>query len=361
MHRQAYRWLWAAAAPLALLLALSPAAMGQHSQHRSPGIRSHHGLGHRSQHSSSRHAIPHHYLAHRDDRHDYSSVRRHHGLGNDGYYDPHSVRRFHGLGDGHAGSYYYDPHSVRRYRGLGDGYAGSQYYYYSSSYYPENYDDDGPSSGANYRGSYNDAERVAPEYPAQRGSSPLKIVVVYPPDETGQRRNKLVFPNAEYAWSKLSDGEADAALRAFSTISKSSPDDTLAKVGYALAAVFLEDDSTAIWAMRRAFRMDASAVHYAPIDAALQDQIHRLIGRYAYELQPVEDRRDAAFMTAALHFILHEHAEATAAAESAIDQGDTDDSTRYLLDTLHELSAQTDPAQTVALPIPDETDQRDLK
>lgn len=331
MHRHAHRWLWAAAAPIALVLALSPAAMGQHSHHRSHGIRSHHGLAHRSHHSSSRHAIPHHYLAHRDYRFGHGSVRRHHGLGHRGYYDPHSVRRYHGLGDGNAGSYYY----------------------YSTSYFPASYYVDSASSGRYY----NDAERVAPEYPAQRRSSSPKIVVVYPPDETGQRRNKLVFPNAEYAWSKLSDGEADAALRAFSTIAQSSPDDTLAKVGYALAAAFLEDDSTAVWAMRRAFRMDASAVHYAPIDAALQDQIRGLIERYAYESQHVENRRDAAFMTAALHFILHEHAEATAAAESAIDQGDADDSTRHLLDTLLELSAQTDPAQTVALPVPDETDQ----
>ncbi|MEE9129517.1 MAG: hypothetical protein V3T84_05825, partial [Phycisphaerales bacterium] len=191
MHRYAHRWLWAAAAPIALVLALNSAAMGQHSHHRSPGIRSHHGLAHRSHHSSSRHAIPHHYLAHRDYRYGHGSVRRHHGLGHRGYYDPHSVRRYHGLGDGNARSYYY----------------------YSTSYFPANYYVDGPSS----RGYYNDVERVAPEYPVQHGSSPPKIVVVYPPDETGQRRNKLVFPNAEYAWSKLSDGEADASLRAFST------------------------------------------------------------------------------------------------------------------------------------------------
>ena len=324
MHRHAHRWLWAAAAPIALVLALSPAAMGQHSHHRSHGIRSHHGLAHRSHHSSSRHAIPHHYLAHRDYRfghgsQDHHSVRRHHGLGHRGYYDPHSVRRYHGLGDGNAGSYYY----------------------YSTSYFPANYYVDSASSGRYY----NDAERVAPEYPAQRRSSSPKIVVVYPPDETGQRRNKLVFPNAEYAWSKLSDGEADAALRAFSTIAQSSPDDTLAKVGYALAAAFLEDDSTAVWAMRRAFRMDASAVHYAPIDAALQDQIRSLIGRYAYESQHVENRRDAAFMTAALHFILHEHAEAIAAAKSAIDQGDTDDSTSRLLEILDELTSDAKPTE----------------
>lgn len=336
MHRHAHRWLWAAAASIALVLALSPAAMGQHSHHRSPGIRSHHGLAHRSPHSSSRHAIPHHYLAHRDNRYGHGSVRRHHGLGNRGYQDHHSVRRHHGLG--HRG--YYDPHSVRRYHGLGDGYAGS-YYYYSTSYFPANYYVDGPSSG----GYSNDVDRVAPEYPAQRRSSSPKIVVVYPPDETGRRRNKLVFPNAEYAWSKLSDGEADASLRAFSTIAQSSADDTLAKVGYALAAAFLEDDSTAIWAMRRAFRMDASAVHYAPIDAALQDRIRSLIGRYAYESQRVENRRDAAFMAAALHFILHEHAEAIAAAKSAIDQGDTDDSTSRLLEILDELTSDAKPAE----------------
>lgn len=336
MHRHAHRWLWAAAAPIALVLALSPAAMGQLSHHRSHGIRSHHGLAHRSHHSSPRHAIPHHYLAHRDDRFGHGSVRRHHGLGHRGSQDHHSVRRHHGLG--HRG--YYDPHSVRRYHGLGDGNAGS-YYYYSTSYSPAYYYVDSASSGRYY----NDAERVAPEYPAQRRSPSPKIVVVYPPDETGQRRNKLVFPNAEYAWSKLSDGEADAALRAFSTIAQSSPDDTLAKVGYALATAFLEDDSTAVWAMRRAFRMDASAVHYAPIDAALQDQIRSLIGRYAYESQHVEHRRDAAFMTAALHFILHEHAEAIAAAKSAIDQGDTDDSTSRLLEILDELTSDAKPTE----------------
>ncbi len=343
MHRHAHRWLWAAAAPIALVLALSPAAMAQHSHHRSHGIRSHHGLAHRSHHSSSRHAIPHHYLAHRDHRSGHGSVGRHRGLGHQGSQGHHSVRRHHGLG--HRG--YYDPHSVRRYHGLGDGYAGSYYYYstsyfpYSTSYFPANYYVDSASSGR-YS---NDAERVAPEYPAQRRSSSPKIVVVYPPDETGQRRNKLVFPNAEYAWSKLSDGEAHAALRAFSTIAQSSPDDTLAKVGYALAAAFLEDDSTAVWAMRRAFRMDASAVHYAPIDAALQDRVRSLVGRYAYESQPVENRRNAAFMAAALHFILGEHAEATAAAKSAIDQGDTDDSTSRLLEILDELPSDAKSAE----------------
>ena len=123
------------------------------------------------------------------------------------------------------------------------------------------------------------------------------------------------------------------------------PDNTLAKVGYALAAAFLQNDATAVWAMRRAFRMDASAVHYAPIDAALQDQIRSLIGRYAYESQHVENRRDAAFMTAALHFILHEHAEAIAAAKSAIDQGDTDDSTSRLLEILDELTSDAKPTE----------------
>ena len=87
MHHYFNRSLKAitAIAPITLVLAFSPAAMAQHSDHVSyvrsshtshHAIRSHHGLAHRSQYSSSRHAIPHHYMASRDD-HYVVSVRPH--------------------------------------------------------------------------------------------------------------------------------------------------------------------------------------------------------------------------------------------------------------------------------------------
>ena len=126
------------------------------------------------------------------------------------------------------------------------------------------------------------------------------------------------------AWALLSRGDAQAALSAFTSQAADSPSHGQPKAGFALAAAMLGDHERAMWAMRRAFRVDADSLHYLPIDERLRDRMHTLLEHYRYKASHQEDEVEALFMTAALHFLLHEDAAAAEAIEAAIAHGDAD-------------------------------------
>ena len=121
-------------------------------------------------------------------------------------------------------------------------------------------------------------------------------------------------------WRFLADGDARHAMASFIEAAKQPGEDAGPKVGYALAAAELGDETTAIWAMRRAFRFDAPGARYLPLDAELRQVIndHRMYFEYDSECLAA----DAWFMVAALRLITHQDAEAEDAVQRARTMGD---------------------------------------
>lgn len=134
-------------------------------------------------------------------------------------------------------------------------------------------------------------------------------------------------------WALLEDGEARKALQVFTDEARSNPDAGMPKVGYALAAAALGDWKRGVWAMRRAARIDADALHYVAIGGELRQVVSRLIEDYGDEQYHRLPTKDAAFMRAALYYLLHE----IAFAREALQTRDNRESTRNLSRLIEEL------------------------
>ena len=236
-------------------------------------------------------------------------VSRHHGLGHAGFSLHHGVRRHHGLG--HRG---FSGHSVRRYHGLGYGLAYLGGPYYGSYGRPYAY----PSYG------YSRDSAVESRRRSSRGASVARA------REPASTYGRSSVSSSDRAWALLSEGEAEAARSAFASLAAASPSHRQPKAGYALAAAILGDHEKALWAMRRAFRIDADSLHYLPVDKRLRERMQALLEQYGYQESQPEGKVDALFMRAALHYLLQEHAAAAADIDVAIAAGDTHRSARAL-------------------------------
>ncbi len=260
-----------------------------------------------------------------------SSVYRHHGLGHGGYYNSHSVSRFHGLGQGYA---YYN------YRSPSYGYG---------SYCPTPY-------RAGYSATY-----LTPGFTYQSTNTqplPSRITIVTSSPDGGRHERRLVFPSSDYAWSKLTDGHTAAAMSAFAAVADDQPYEGLPKLGYALAAALSEDDTGAVWAMRRAIRTDPGGVHYASINPTLREQLYRLIGHYAYLAgHNDESTPDWLFMIAALQFVVHDEAAAYTTLLTAMDRGDQSESAHLLLKQLEQYAAENASDEGLDEPAPGDEEQ----
>ncbi len=276
-----------------LAIAAQPALAG--SGHR--GHRGHHGAhwgfsGHLGHHGG-------HHLGH------HGSLRRHHGLGHGGFHHAGSVRRYHGLGHGYYYPAYLYPHR-------------------SYSYYPW----------------------LSYGRPSYGGSS--RVIVVEPggyADRRSAQRPPRVEPTYEggsRGWALLSAGDAPAAQRIFAAAALSDPSDEVHKAGFALAAALRGRHETAVWAMRRAFRIDPAPLHYLDIDERLARRIHDLAERYADQARRDTGNVDDMFMTAALNYMLHADEDARRAAKAALERGDVHPSTRSLYERLRENAEPAD-------------------
>jgi len=130
------------------------------------------------------------------------------------------------------------------------------------------------------------------------------------------------------AWHHLAEGHAHEGLAAFARLANDSPKDAAPKVGYALSLAAMEQDDTAVYAMRRAFRIDPHGVRYVPVADRLSHKIGKLARRYHHHAK-AHRSEDAWFMTAALHYLRHEHEQARSALHH-IDPDDASASTRNL-------------------------------
>ncbi len=105
------------------------------------------------------------------------------------------------------------------------------------------------------------------------------------------------------------------------------------KAGFALSIAMQGDLDRAVWAMRRAFRIDPNSLHHVDIEQSLRRSIDSLIEEYHLRLFNVEGNRysDAAFMIAALYYLLHNKDNARVAIEQAVDlAGDRSQSAQNL-------------------------------
>ncbi len=131
-------------------------------------------------------------------------------------------------------------------------------------------------------------------------------------------------------WGLLAADRPADALSVFANEAQRNPTRGMPKLGYALAAAQLGDLDKGVWAMRRALRYDPDALHYFTAGQQLRPKIHHLIGRYENRLESASYNPDAAFMLAALHYLVRDTDAARAAINLAIRQADRSSSAANL-------------------------------
>ncbi len=137
-------------------------------------------------------------------------------------------------------------------------------------------------------------------------------------------------------WKLLKEHRPDDALNAFAIEAQEHPTRGMPKVGYALAAAENGQLDRGVWAMRRALRFEPEALHYMNVDKQLQKSIRELIHRYDYD-SASEKATDAAFMRAALHYLLREDKKARAAMDQALRVRDDSASAKNLGKLIREM------------------------
>lgn len=268
----------------AFLIPLPALAGGGHGGHFGHGGHGHsfgHGFGHGH---------------HRADAGHHGGYRLHFGYG--GGHGDHGFSLSYGYGGSH--------HGYSLHHGFG-GYAP-----YSGSHYPAY-----PAYG--YGGGYSrEIYRAPHRYAAPSQPLYLEPAPVALEDLAG--------------WSHLSGGYSERALEVFAAQAAAYPGAGAPKVGYALSSALSGRHSRAIWAMRRAFRIDPYGASEVAIDAPTRDRLRELVGHY--ETGRGYRDSDDAFMGAALHYMLGQTHAARRAAERAVALGDHDPSVGNLLEML---------------------------
>jgi len=147
----------------------------------------------------------------------------------------------------------------------------------------------------------------------------------------------VVHPPAVRAgegWHQLEYGRPRVALHHFAAAAASHPRDGKAKVGYALSAALDGDIGRAVWALRRAFRIDPYRAGAVELQGHLRHEVDELAD--AYEPGPHGTDADQAFLSAALHQLSGEPEAAAHAAHRALELGDHSPSTTNLAAMLEE-------------------------
>ena len=123
----------------------------------------------------------------------------------------------------------------------------------------------------------------------------------------------------------------------------------MARIGVALAASSLGDDTTAARALRTALRVDPRTLHGFVADQALQARIDERLEAYAERDADTEER---TFMIAALRYLARDYDGARAAVTQAITGGDDHPSTFALRLLLFEgTSGEATPSEPSPPPV----------
>ena len=225
-------------------------------------------------------------------------IRRHHG-----HHGRHHVRHQYAddygwdrgaFGDREVPSGSQARHSVFRYHGLG------------YSYDPYRYHDP-------YRSRLRSAPEPGAGDAARYGDRPAAL------------------PTARRGWSLLLvKGDANGAMGVFGALARAYPRDAISGAGYALAAALLGEDEAAVGAMRWAVEADPVSLGDLTGNERLEMIVRDLLAYFAAEAGRSGGDVDALFMTAAMHYLLHEDNAALSAIAEAIHRGDSDRSARAL-------------------------------
>lgn len=148
---------------------------------------------------------------------------------------------------------------------------------------------------------------------------------------------------AQGGWARLAAGDPTDAQRAFAQRARNDPQAAGPKVGFALASAAGGDLERGVWAMRRALRIDPEGVRYVGLDGDVHTRVADLVARYEYADEMMA-APDAAFMRAALHYLLDEDTEARSALEDARAGGDQAASTFNLERLLAAAAGGPEPA-----------------
>jgi hypothetical protein len=284
------------------------AGSGSHSGHRG------HISGHRRNHSGHRH---------------FGGSQRHFG-GSHKHFGGHRSH-YGGVGrhrPGYRQNYNYYPRSYGY--SYTPRYSSRSYSSYSPRYYsPRSYSTYTPSYSP--PASYTSLKTYPPNY-----SSNINIYNGYNSNSADTRyiekdMESKVTDNA--GWQLLAQNRASEALSFFAGQAGLYQNDGVPKVGYALSTAMQGDLDRAAWAMRRAFRIDPSSLHYIYIEQSLRISINNLIAEYNSRLNYSDGygHSDPAFMIAALYYLLHDENAARKAIEEAIDKaGDNSQSAQNL-------------------------------
>lgn len=211
-----------------------------------------------------------------------------------------------GYGYGHHYGRHYSPH-----------YGGHRYGLYRG--YRRGYRGYSPSYGYRSYGGSRDYDDTSETSVVVRETADIAS-----PDYDSNDEATTVVEGGD-GWSRLAAGDARGALRSFGLAAEAAPDAGQPKAGYAVAAAATGDLSRGVWAMRRAFSIDADGLHYLEVDDGLRPRLEEVLAAYS----PVEGR-DEAFMNAALYYILEAPDSATEALENLKAFGDDSEAAQNL-------------------------------
>ena len=217
-------------------------------------------------------------------------------------------------------TYYYGGH----HRGHHGSYYGS-YRHYNS--YPYNY---------RYRSHYPRSYSYSYSRPNYSSSyTPKNTSTTY---SNGISSEKI---STDHGWQLLSENKPAEAFKVFAEQAGRKQNDGIPKAGYALSVAMQGKYDKATWAMRRAFRIAPDSLHYINIDKTLKPNISTLIDEYNHRQSSTNNPADAAFMVAALNYLLHNNEAAAKAIDHAI-KNEGDDSRSA--ENLHLLVQRDEPA-----------------
>jgi hypothetical protein len=137
-------------------------------------------------------------------------------------------------------------------------------------------------------------------------------------------------------WTAILNGAYEEAARRFGDESLAQSMRAEPRIGYALASAALGHYGRAARSVHRGLWLDRDGVRDLNVDESLRPFLGDLIGQFAPARPNQVSERDAAFMVAALHYLLRDVGAAHETIAAAIDQGDRRPGTTILLDLINE-------------------------
>ncbi len=240
----------------------------------------------------------------------------------------------HGVHGGHFGGHVHFGGSHRHFGNYNRGYGGGCRYSYQPSYkpsynyYPRSYSFTSRYSSPSVYTGYSPRNALSTTYINRNVglnpySSNTNLYNTYNGNSTETRYIEKGAGNnvtGNLGWQLLAQNNAKVALGVFAGQAGRHQEDGVPKVGFALSTAMQGDLDRAVWAMRRAFSIDPNSLHYVNIEQSLRVSIDNLIAEFNLRLRNSDGNRysDAAFMVAALNYLIHNDEVARIAIEEAV-------------------------------------------